>query len=119
MFWNGLDTLSNGQPADGVIGNEFAAGGWHYCCGRITVDAAGRLWVLAFEGIHYLDVYQLPLTEYSVPLHTMWKWTTTIPVLGTGEEVKLGYGVHGLAPVGNGEFLWLSDTDNHRVSAHS
>ena len=115
MFWNGLDTLTSGQPAAGVIGDESSVGGWRYCCGRIKVDAAGRLWVLAFEGVYFLDVYQLPLTEYSVPLHTIWKQSATFPVLGTDEEVTLGHGIQGVAPVGRGEFLWLSDTDNHRV----
>ena len=115
MFWNGLDSLANGQPADGVVGDEFAIFEWPYCCGRIKVDAAGRLWVLSFEGRHFLDVYQLPLTEYSVPLHTIWKATTSFPVLGTEDRITLGNGIAGIAPVGSGEFLWLSDTDNHRV----
>lgn len=115
MFWNGLDTLTSGQPADGVIGDEFANGDGIDCCGRIKVDAAGRLWTLAFEGVHYLDVYQLPLTEYSVPLHTTWKRAATFPVLRTEEGITLGHRIFGIAPVGRGEFLWLSDTDNHRV----
>ena len=115
MFWNGLDTLTSGRPADGVVGDEFEAGGWRHCCGRIKVDEAGRLWVLAFEGLYFIDVYQLPLTESSVPLHTIWKESATFPVLGTDDEISLGRGLQGIAPVGRGEFLWLSDTDNHRV----
>ncbi len=115
MFWNGLDTLTDGRPADGVVGDEFEVDEWTSCCGRIKVDEAGRLWVLAFEGRYFLDVYQLPLTEYSVPLHTMWKGTADFPVHGTEEAITLGSGIHGVAPVGSGEFLWLSDTDNHRV----
>ena len=115
VFWNGLDMLTDGRPADGVVGNEFEVDEGTYCCGRIKVDEAGRLWVLAFEGRYFLDVYELPLTEYSVPMHTIWKGTATFPVLGTGEEITLGGGIHGIAPVGSGEFLWLSDTDNHRV----
>ena len=115
MFWNGLDSLSNGQPADGVIGDEFAVGEWQFCCGRVKVDSAGRLWVLSFQGTHFLDVYQLPLTEYSVPIHTIWKQEAEFSVLGTDERITLGSGIHGIAPVNRGEFLWLSDTDNHRV----
>ena len=115
MFWNGLEALTNGQPADGVIGDESAVGEWHYCCGRIKTDDAGKLWVLAFEGIHFIDVYQLPLSEYAVPLHTVWKDQATFPVLGTEERLSLGHSIDGIAPVGKGEFLWLSDTDNHRV----
>ena len=114
-FWNGLDSLYNGRPADGVIGDEFEIERWAGCCGRIKVDAAGRLWVLGFEGRYYIEVYQLPLTEYSVPLHTIWKESTSFPVLGTTDRISLGGRVFGIAPEGHGDFLWLSDTDNHRV----
>ena len=115
MFWNGLDSMSNGKPADGVIGDRSAVLEWTYCCGRIKVDSAGRLWVLGFEGVHYLEVYQLPLTEHSVPLHTIWKESASFPVLGTTERVALGGRVFGIAPVETGGHLWISDTDNHRV----
>ncbi|MDE2860848.1 MAG: NHL repeat-containing protein [Chloroflexota bacterium] len=114
-FWNGLDTLYDGRPADGVVGDEFESGEWTYCCGRIKADAAGRLWVLGFEGRHYLDVYQLPLTENSVPIHTIWKKSASFQVLGTTERIALGGRVFGIAPVEGGDHLWLSDTDNHRV----
>ena len=115
MYWNGLDALSDGRPADGVVGDEFQVGGWTYCCGRIKVDASGRLWVLGFEGRYYLEVYQLPLTEKSVPLHTIWKESASFPVLGTTERIFLGGRVFGIAPVEGGEHIWISDTDNHRV----
>ncbi len=115
MFWNGLDTLDNGRPPDGVVGSKFEEGYWTDCCGRIKVDEAGRLWVLGFEGRRFIDVYQLPLTEYSVPLHTIWLDGQTFPVLGEHAEVFIEDRVFGIAPSGHGEFLWLSDTDNHRV----
>ena len=115
MYWNGLDTLSNGRPADGVLGDAYAFGEWQYCCGRIKVDEAGRLWVLSFEGRQFIDVYQLPLTEYSVPLHTFRKDEVSFPVLGTNERIELGPRGFGIAPVGKGNLLWLGDTDNHRV----
>ena len=115
MFWNGLDSLASGQIADGVIGDEYAVGEWQFCCGRVKADSAGRLWVLSFQGTHFLDVYQLPLTEDSVPIHTIWKQEAEFSVLGTGERITLGSVIHGIAPVNRGEFLWLSDTDNHRV----
>ena len=115
LFWNGLDALTTGQPADGAVGNKFSDKGWPYCCGRIKVDDSGRLWVLGLEGIHFLDVYQLPLTDYSTPIHTVWKSEATFPVLGVDDQITLGFSIDGIAPVGNGEFLWLSDTDNHRV----
>ncbi len=115
MYWNGLNTLSNGRPADGVLGDTYAFGEWQYCCGPINVDEAGRLWVLSFEGRKFIDVYQLPLTEYSVPLHTIWKESVSFPVLGTNDRIVLGARVFGVAPVGKSDLLWLSDTDNHRV----
>ena len=115
MFWNGLETLYNGQPADGVIGDEFEVGERTYCCGRTKVDAADRLWVLGFEGRYFLDVYQLPLNEDSAPLHTIWKELASFPVLGTTERISLGGRVFGIAPEGDGDLLWLSDTDSHRV----
>ena len=115
LFWNGLDSLSNGRPADGVIGDEFTVEEWHDCCGKIKTDEAGRLWVLGFEGRGFLDFYQLPITEYSSPLHTTWNKAITFPVLGTNDRTGLGHRVFGIAPVGNGDFLWLSDIDNHRV----
>ena len=115
MFWNGLDRLTNGRPADGVVGDEAFPSRWADCCGRIKADAAGRLWVLGFEGRGYLDVYQLPLTEHSVPIHTLWKEEADFPVLGTEDRIVLGARIFGIAPVGHGEFLWVADTDNHRV----
>ncbi len=115
LFWNGLEDLFNGRPADGVVGDEFNEEQWEHCCGKIKVDAAGRLWVLGFEGRHFFEVYQLPLTEGSVPLHTTWREDASFPVLGTKQRVTLGHRIFGIAPEGVGEFLWLSDTDNHRV----
>ncbi len=115
LFWNGLDTLHNGRPADGAVGDELATGDWPHCCGRIKVDEAGRLWVLGFEGVNLLEVYQLPLTENSVPLHTIFTQEITLPILGQRFKIELGRRKFGIAPVGSGEFVWLSDTDNHRV----
>ena len=115
MFWNGLDTLANGRPADGAVGDVSIRKGWTTCCGRIKVDEAGRLWVLGFEGVNLLDVYQLPLTESSVPIHTFFTNETDFPVLGQQYRVEIGRRIFGIAPVGGGEFVWLSDTDNHRV----
>ena len=60
-------------------------------------------------------MYQLPLAEYSVPIHTIWLDEQTFPVLGTDDETSLEDRIFGIAPSGGGEFLWLSDTDNHRV----
>ena len=73
------------------------------------------MWILGFEGRYFIDVYQLPLTEYSVPVRTIWLDEQTFPVLGTDDEISLEDRIFGIAPSDSGEFLWLSDTDNHRV----
>ena len=60
-------------------------------------------------------MYQLPLTENSAPLHTIFTHETEFPILGQRFRIELGRRIFGIAPVGSGEFVWLSDTDNHRV----
>ena len=114
LFWNGLDSLSNGKEADGVVGNEGWRP-WPACCGRIKADSAGRLWSLSWEGRDFLDVYQLPLHEFSVPIATLWTGSAAYPVLGSEDKVQIGGRIFGLLPVDGGKALWLSDTDNHRV----
>ena len=114
-FWNGLEELETGQPPDGIVGDRFTRDPWDDCCHRIKVDRGGRLWVVGPESGSWLDVYQLPLNEYSVPIHTSLTPDTTLPVLGSDHTMTFGRRIFGIAPVGNGEFLWLSDSDNHRV----
>ena len=115
MFWNGLDSVTNGRPADGIIGEDYRYTNHADCCGRISVDAAGRLWVVGFEGKGYIDIYQMPLTEYSVPVHTIWRHQSSLPVLGTADRISLNCCTHTIVPVGTGEYLWIADTDSHRV----
>ena len=136
MFWNDVKNLRNGQSADGVIGETYWQQSPHMCCGRIKVDGAGRLWVLGTDETHFIKIYQLPLTEHSVPLKTIQTSHVNLPVLGTNERVRLGpttlrvltvratieskestrgpY-IRSIAPVGNGEMIWISDAYNHRV----
>ena len=115
MFWNRLDAIASGQSADGIIGDAFPVNERPGCCARIKADAAGRLWVIGFDGRHYIDVYQLPLNESSVPIHTIWLAEASFPVLGTDGRVALSPGIDAVAPVGQGEFLWVTDRNNHRV----
>ena len=135
MFWNDVKNLRNGQSADGVIGETFYLHSAHTCCGRIKVDGAGRLWVLGTDTTRYIKVYQLPLTAQSEPIRTIQTDSLTLPVLGTNETVRLGpttfvipasghrqsstvtlgpY-IRSIAPVGNGEMVWITDSYNHRV----
>ena len=115
MFWNDLDALVSGQPADGVVGDAFPVDEWPSCCARIKADTAGRLWVIGYDGREYIDVYQLPLNESSVPIHTIRIRETSFPVLGADGRVALSPGIDAVAPVGQGEFLWVTDRNNHRV----
>ena len=115
MFWNGLEGLVDGQPAHGIVGDEGWQGARPTCCDRIKRDSAGRLWVVGSDGRQFIDVYELPLTAHSVPLHTIWTEDASFRVLGTDSKIQIGGRVFGIAPVGRGDLVWLSDTDNHRV----
>ena len=136
LFWNGLADLRNGDPADGVVGETYWSQTEERCCGQIKVDGAGRLWVLGTDVTHFIKVYQLPLTEHSVPIKTIQTTHASFPLLGSSQRVTLGpttfripgvegqskggevtWGpfIRGIAPVGNGDAVWISDAYNHRV----
>ena len=115
LFWNGVDRLRNGEPADGVVGETYWSPSPEYCCGQIKADTAGRLWVLGTDVTRYIYVYQLPLTEHSAPIKTIVTEGASFPVLGMNESVTLGPYIRGIAPVGNGDAVWISDAYNHRV----
>ena len=115
LFWNGVTSLSNGALAHGVVGETNWSPSEETCCGQIKVDANGRLWVLGTDVTRYIDVYQLPLTAQSAPIKTIVTEEASFPVLGTNERVTLGPYIRGIAPVGNGEVVWVSDAHNHRV----
>ena len=115
MFWNGINSLTNGKPADGVVGETNWSTSPEQCCGRLEVDGAGRLWVLGTVITRFIRVYQLPLTSESVPIKTIYTDNVSFPVLGTGERITLGPHIRGIATVGNGDKIWISDSYNHRV----
>ena len=136
MFWNGINSLSNGKPADGVIGETHWQQSAHTCCGRIKVDQAGRLWVLGTDVTRFIRVYQLPLTAQAIPIQTIRTESLSLPVLGTSDRVRIGPTtqriltvggppggtsittgpfIRSIAPVGNGDMVWISDSYNHRV----
>ena len=83
MFWNGINNLTNGKPADGVVGETNWTPSSQTCCGQIKVDGAGRLWVLGTDVTRYINVYQLPLNANSVPIKTIVTENASFPVLGT------------------------------------
>lgn len=135
MFWNDVNSLTSGKPADGIIGDSEFRTYIPQCCGRLKTDEAGRLWVQHARGI---DLYELPLYSGATPLETVdipspalsaqlasgsyrvsplssvITTSIAVPVLGGG-ITTLGSRIDGLAPVGRGQFVWISDTDKHRV----
>ena len=116
MFWNGLAELTNGKPADGVVGDVNHRRDHPRCCDDIKADTGGRLWAMGSEGSwEFIDIYQLPLTHQSAPLHTIWTKNISLPVWGADLDLQLGDRLFGMAPTHSGAFLWLSDTDKHRV----
>ena len=48
-------------------------------------------------------------------MHTLWTKDDSFPVLGTETKLQFGRRMFGITPTRDGEFLWISDTDNHRV----
>ena len=115
MFWNGINSLTNGKPADGVVGETSWSTSSQLCCGQIKVDGAGRLWVLGTDITRFIRVYQLPLTAQSIPIKTIYTENTSFPVLGTSESTTFGPHVRSIATVNKGKLIWISDSYNHRV----
>jgi len=110
LFWNNPNTLTNGKPADGFVGvRDFETSVWD-CCGRLRADDAGHLYVQAG---FVIKVYQLPLSIGSKPIKTLKFPFTTLE----GDQISApsSGAIVGIAPVGNGEFLWLSHSETHRV----
>ncbi|MEX0616989.1 MAG: DNRLRE domain-containing protein [Candidatus Woykebacteria bacterium] len=118
LYWNNPISLTNGKDADGFIGypgfsiNSFSdkVNGWNPV---MTADANHRL----YAALGKIFAYQMPLTNKAQPLKVIGSSPggtfTTLPVLGGG-TVSLGI-IWGIAATDGSEFLWVSDTDNHRV----
>jgi len=126
LFWNDLASLTNGKPADGYASgftdreiNSFTDR--DTACIAFKADKNHHLWVTT-SGIRNLPyrfmVYQLPLVTGSQPFKVIGGDAGVanrepLPVLGGGEIFFNG--ITGIAPTDNSEFIWLSDTSNHRV----
>lgn len=111
LFWNGLESLQNGELADGMIGSpEFSYFPTNFS--HIEADRRGRLWVETGSG--GVDLYYLPLSNASKPT-TVFAPKTRLPVLGGGELQLSDAIINGFAPSADSEYLWVSDTLNSRV----
>lgn len=107
LFWDNPQNLTNGQAPAGF----FPSKNDKEIFLQTKTDAANRVWTTRVAEIL---VYQSPLTTTSQPLTTI---KSPVPVLGGGEVVidDAFYGVRGLAPTIDGKYLWISQTDQHRV----
>lgn len=107
VFWNGLNSLSNGKPADGVVGVADFQGIDPWGIGRIKADSQNHLWVARKSTV---DVYQLPLTSNASPIRlALISSSTTLPVLGGG-QISWGFQDHfwDIEPDPSGNYLWVS-----------
>lgn len=114
LFWNGVPNLTNGKPADGYLGS------YNFTTVPITVsynpdpeyqqvksDNANRIWAGKQKTI---EVYEQPLTSGKQPNKII---TFPINVLGGG---SISGKVLGIAPTPNGDYLWISQPEEHRVA---
>ena len=119
MFWNDTSTLTNGQPADGCLGDlvdfpECLFEGDHWqLYGRMNADRASHLWLIDNGNDGQIEVYELPLTNNSTPIARL---TSPLPVLGGGsifwnDSLTIG----GIASNGPGTRLWVADPRRNRV----
>jgi sugar lactone lactonase YvrE len=117
LFWNAPWSLTDYQPADGVVAApDFQKREkWGPYFGRMRADSQGRLWVLSgtLWQPNVIYGYQLPLTTGATPIFTI---TSPLPLLGGGvftwsNSLYLG----GIEVQPECDCLWLSDEDNHRV----
>ena len=109
LFWNNApDSLTNGKAADGVIIAPNFNTALDSPTGEIKVDGQNRLWVLSSDTI---SVYHLPLLTGAMPFYTL-----RPPVMVRASIVwNPNLDIAGMIVTDNGDYLWLSDPDNHRV----
>lgn len=109
LFWNDLTSLSNGKPADGYLGSyNFTTspdGEIEYV--QVKTDSSNRVWASKQTGI---EVFEQPLTTGK---QADYRITFPIPVLGGG-SITDGM-IIGIAPTGDGQFVWLSQPNKNRV----
>jgi hypothetical protein len=110
LFWNNLDTLTNGKPADGFVGVRDFSSFTHPdsgCFYNIKADQNNRIWIA--QGQRF-SVYQAPLTIGSKPIKI---FNFPLNVLGGGQITSAEAMM--IAPTANSEFVWITQTLNNRV----
>ncbi len=107
LFWNGLNSLTNGKAPNGFVGASSATTIPDPGFGQLKVDQDSRVWITKGTEIH---IYQAPLTTGNQPLLIL---TPPFAALGGG-SITLSYAGR-IAPTPHGKFLWISDPVNNRV----
>jgi sugar lactone lactonase YvrE len=117
LFWNNPWSLTNYQPADGVIGQPdfHTRPRWVPEFASMRADDHERLWVV--RGVAWEDAvvygYQLPLKNQATPILTL---TSPLPLQGGGVFTWTGWlSFGGLDIQTSCDCLWMSDKDNHRA----
>lgn len=111
LFWNDLQSLVNGKPADGVIGSpDFESESYGYT--RLKADKVGNLYAIHKDKV---KIYSLPLTSGQLPSKVIGPTFQTLE----GESVTLANGdfleAGGLYPSADGTKLWIADDLTNRV----
>jgi subtilase family serine protease/sugar lactone lactonase YvrE len=112
LYWNNAPNLANGQAADGYVGvtDPLYQPPWQRFQ-RIREDGNSHLWTIWFDRIR---AYSLPLHTGDMPLTSI---GPTLAVLGGGSLTfnQYSFETGGIAPVGAGDKVWVSDPWTHRV----
>jgi hypothetical protein len=122
LVWNNLDQLTNEKPPDSFIGQanpqtqdfSFNHG---ICYGQMKTDASARLWVASQNRIF---VFQTPLYTWSKPIKVVEaRPGAPIGVINGADSISAlgtaGWGDFGFVPSADGNFLWISQVEKHRV----
>jgi len=117
LFWNNPWSLTNFQPADGLIGEPGfqTRQGSFVGFGRLRADGRGRLWTVKGGNGREAKIlaFRLPLTTGAAPIMTL---SSPLPLLGGGTFAwKWWLYLGGIAYQPACDGLWLSDAEYNRV----
>jgi sugar lactone lactonase YvrE len=116
LFWNNAPNFSDGQGADGVVGQpDFLTQNYDgpQYFGRIKTGG-GYLWAIRGLTNSQILVYSLPLASLANPIASL-TISSPLPVVGGGHLSWDSLIVGGLAPDSDGTHLWVADPDQNRV----
>ncbi len=112
LFWNNPSSLTNWQSALGAAGTTSPAPENPEKYGRMIADENGHLYVIHANKI---EIFQLPLSMGEMPIVTL---PNTLQDLEGNTIDLLGFepfGTGGLATDAEGDYLWFTQTQAHRV----